>query len=165
MTECKALQKKFEEGPASSDISLQDGFESVAELQAEIAEFKTRAAELNSAENLFCLPITAFSALDRLERDTSELQKIYALYADHHAQVQEWASQLWAKVDFQVSKSSCRTSSKILDSSDCQHQLASHHVKPGSQYTVHEVRSRKCNRLLKNSRRDSEALRRKGALE
>ncbi|KAL8448543.1 hypothetical protein Emed_003723 [Eimeria media] len=71
------------------------------DLQEEISAFKRRAADLNSAENLFSLPISPFPVLERLDQDVTELQKVYALYADHDALVKEWAGQLWANVDFQ----------------------------------------------------------------
>lgn len=102
IAECKALHQRFQEGPAALDISLTEGLDAITEIQEEVSAFKRRAADLNNAENLFSLPITAFSVLDRLERDVSELQKVYSLYADHNTMVKEWAAQPWAKVDFQV---------------------------------------------------------------
>ncbi|KAL8274185.1 hypothetical protein Esti_001870 [Eimeria stiedai] len=101
MAECKALQQRFEAGPASVETKLEEGLEAVTDLQEEIAAFKRRAADLNSAENLFSLPISRFPVLERLDQDVIELQKVYALYADHDSSVKEWAGQLWTKVDFQ----------------------------------------------------------------
>lgn len=103
IAECKALEQQFQEGPGGGD-TLQEGLVAITALREELTEFKRRAADLNNAENLFSLPVTAFSTLDRLDRDVSEQEKVYALYSDHDAALQEWASQLWVKVDFQVGR-------------------------------------------------------------
>ncbi|KAL8431248.1 hypothetical protein ACSSS7_005396 [Eimeria intestinalis] len=102
IAECKALQQRFEAGPAGVETELEEGLEAIRDLQEEISAFKRRAADLNSAENLFSLPISPFPVLERLEQDVHELHKVYALYADHDSMVKEWAGQLWAKVDLQV---------------------------------------------------------------
>ena len=102
ISDCKVLRQRFQEGPAAGDTALQEGVEAITALREEVEQFKRRAAELNNAENLFSLPLTAFPVLDKLERDIKEQEQVYILYADHDAMLQEWASRLWAKVDFQV---------------------------------------------------------------
>lgn len=102
ISECKALQQQFQEVVASADTDLQDGLKAVTALRKDINEFKRRGVDLNNAENLFSLPVTPFTILNRLDKDVSEQEAIYALYADHDAMMKERASQLWAKVDFQV---------------------------------------------------------------
>ncbi|CDJ47273.1 Axonemal 1-beta dynein heavy chain dynein heavy chain, related [Eimeria brunetti] len=101
MVECKALQQKFQDLSSSVDTPLAEGRQAMMALEEDIVEFKARAAELNSAENLFSLPITAFTILDKLEGEVKQQGQIFALFADHDVMVKEWASQLWAKVDFQ----------------------------------------------------------------
>ncbi|CDI85908.1 hypothetical protein EPH_0064790 [Eimeria praecox] len=102
MVECKALQQKFQDLSSSVDTPLTEGRQAMLALEEDIVEFKARAADLNNAENLFSLPVTAFTILDKLEEDVKQQGQIYALFADHDAMVKEWASQLWAKVDFQA---------------------------------------------------------------
>ncbi|KAL8455337.1 hypothetical protein Emag_000819 [Eimeria magna] len=94
--------QRFEAGPAAVETKLEEGLKAIRDLQEEISAFKRRAADLNSAENLFSIPISPFPVLERLEQDVIELQKVYALYADHDSLVKEWAGQLWANVDFQA---------------------------------------------------------------
>ncbi|CDJ60958.1 hypothetical protein EMWEY_00008520 [Eimeria maxima] len=102
MVECKALQQKFQDLSSSVDTPLTEGRQAMIALEEEIAEFKTKAAELNNAENLFSLPVTAFTILDKLDGEVKQQGQIFALFADHDTMVNEWASQLWAKVDFQA---------------------------------------------------------------
>ncbi|OEH75761.1 axonemal 1-beta dynein heavy chain dynein heavy related protein [Cyclospora cayetanensis] len=99
--ECKALQRRFQEGTESADTTLQEGLGVITAIRKELAEFKRRAADLNSAENMFSLPLTNFPVLDTLERDIGEHEQLYTLYTDHDAIIKEWASRHWAKVDFQ----------------------------------------------------------------
>ncbi|KAL8426027.1 hypothetical protein Efla_001945 [Eimeria flavescens] len=101
ITECKALQQRFKTGPAFVEATLEAGLEEISRLHEEISAFKQRAADLNNAENLFSLPITSFSTLEAVDRDVSELQKVYSLYLDHESAIKEWANKLWDKVDFQ----------------------------------------------------------------
>lgn len=83
-------------------------------LEEEIVEFKARAAELNNAENLFSLPVTAFTILDKLEGEVKQQGQIFTLFADHDVMVKEWASQLWAKVDFQVGATECTSEYEVV---------------------------------------------------
>ncbi|CDJ69901.1 hypothetical protein ENH_00076170 [Eimeria necatrix] len=101
IAECKRLQQKFQDISSSVDIPLKQGLEAIRGLREEVEDFKQRAAELNNAEDLFSLPVTEFNILDKLEADLNLQYQIFSLYADHDAMVQEWATQLWAKVDFQ----------------------------------------------------------------
>ncbi|CDI78970.1 hypothetical protein EAH_00009160 [Eimeria acervulina] len=114
MVACKALQQKFRDLSSSVDTPLAEGRQAMTALEEEIVEFKARAAELNNAENLFSLPVTAFTILDKLEGEVKQQGQIFTLFADHDVMVKEWASQLWAKVDFQVGATECTSEYEVV---------------------------------------------------
>jgi dynein heavy chain len=113
--ECKELLQQFRhEGPGSADINLDDGAELMKRFDVKVKQSQKKREELVKAQTLFNLPIQAYPELSQLEKDLKILGKVYKVYLDHSAMVNECSNTLWTKVDIAALRKNAEEFDKLV---------------------------------------------------
>ncbi|VDO03424.1 unnamed protein product [Rodentolepis nana] len=98
----KFIQKFETEGPMNVGENLDYGLVLMKECSEEIQGLTTKHQELLVSERLFDLPPSYSKGLIKAKKQMESLQKIYKIYADQKALIEEWSKVPWRDAHFTV---------------------------------------------------------------
>lgn len=98
--ELKQLRKDFlDSGPGVSNITLDEGVDSLASYKRKLVKMNKIKAELINAQNLFNLDVKPYPELQQTQGDIDQLSKIYELYVQFKEFQVNMSSMLWGDLD------------------------------------------------------------------
>ncbi|XP_014674920.1 PREDICTED: dynein heavy chain 10, axonemal-like [Priapulus caudatus] len=90
------------EGPGAVGLDLDKGVEMLKRYNQEVQMYENQRQELGNAEKLFDLSITMYPDLNKVSKEMTGLQLIYAVYEEQKKTRESWSQTLWANLNIQV---------------------------------------------------------------
>lgn len=92
------LVLEFDNGPGKGNIDLNDGLTIIESIKAKLEEKQSIRRYLLRSEKLFDIPITSYPELVELDNRMNTIGKIFDIYGEWKAKVEEWARTLWDEI-------------------------------------------------------------------